>query len=135
MNYNNFLPYKQSLELKELGFNEICFGFYPRGYSDQLTIPGSEDFTWLLDEVRVITNRNLDIIGNPIGLVGYVAAPLYQQAFRWFRENHDLCSHIMMYNGQFTFEINEVEFVLQNKETHEESELDCLNKLIEIIKK
>ena len=38
-----------------------------------------------------------------------------------------------MFDGKFTFEINEVEFVLQSKETHEEAELACLTELIEIV--
>lgn len=106
----NFIPYKQALALKELGFNEPCFGWFWGDMSGGLHIE--------------YIARNVD---------PYVSAPLYQQAFKWFRDIHSLCSHVRMYNGEFTFEINEVEFVLQNKKTYEEAETACLNKLIEVV--
>ena len=81
-----FIPYKQALELKELGFNEECFGYYT------------------LAEVRDYKNNGLDI-RNEITLNtlnGYrkyddesqTSAPLYQQAFRWIRNQYMTKSHI-----------------------------------------
>lgn len=117
-----FIPYKESFELKELGFNEPCISKWEEDYICQDEgFDIQNDDTWL-------TNKGLYFNDK------YCSAPLYQQTFKWFRENHDLCSHIRMFNGKFTFEINEVEFVLQEKNTHEEAELTCLRKLIEIIK-
>jgi hypothetical protein len=107
-----FIPYEQALALRELGFDEKCF-------------------TWYWDDGNLYEGLTL---GNHRDQNGCLSAPLYQQAFRWFRNAHSLCSHVRMYDGEFTFEINEVEFVLQNKKTHEEAELACLIKLIEIIK-
>jgi hypothetical protein len=73
-----------------------------------------------------------------------IPAPLYQQAFRWFRENHLLFTSIFMYgdmNG-YLFKIDELEhngiFLRYKSEeledTYEEAELACLKKLIEIVK-
>jgi hypothetical protein len=106
-----FVPYEIALALKELGFNEPCFGWYgPTGIFND----------W----------ESTDTI-----------APLYQQAFRWFREKYDLHSNIISTNmwTTFSFTIDDI----QNKNciaTHldftrcEEAELACLEKLIEIVK-
>ena len=118
-----FIPYEQALELKELGFDEPCFGIY---YTKDGDI------------------RKLDI--NEIG-----DAPLYQQAFRWFREVHNLRGFIGFRPNvkQFDYHIYDMglsgkEYVTQrtmeafNKDplvgTYEEAELGCLKQLIKIIK-
>lgn len=68
-------------------------------------------------------------------------AILYQQAFRWFREKHDLqASNIMHSNGKYDTGITRykgTQSVWGNGpiyDTYEEAELACLNKLIEIVK-
>ena len=67
MKDKEFIPYEQALALKELGFDEPCFGRY-----------WHEDF-------KII---NID---KQFEKPDYVClAPLYQQAVRWFRENHEL---------------------------------------------
>jgi hypothetical protein len=60
-----------------------------------------------------------------------VVAPLYQQAFRWFREKHGLWQFI-------EFDDNHYNPVVQSSlvyycDTYEEAELACLNKLIILI--
>jgi hypothetical protein len=61
---NEFILYKQALELKELGFDEPCLMYY--------------DYSWTLVESGVYECK----------------APLYQQAFRWFREKYNLVHEI-----------------------------------------
>jgi hypothetical protein len=119
-----FILYEQALALKELGFDEPCFGFYyPNGKFIQI-----------------------HTIGFPNDKKNCILAPLYQQAFRWFREKYKLYSHV---RESYSFD-NTLEFVTQingsyvnhgivdkpvNRfETHEEAELECLKKLIEIVK-
>ena len=58
-----FIPYEQALALKELGFDEMCFGLYA---------PPSK--TVFLHHYGLLRAKE------------QVLAPLYQQAFRWFRE-------------------------------------------------
>jgi hypothetical protein len=126
-----FIPYEQALELKELGFNEECFGCYE------------------LAEVRDYKNNGLEIRNEIVlnTLNGYrkyddksqTPAPLYQQAFRWFREKYNL-----LYTIEETLEDDEVwyEWTIKSpngfegsfEPTHEEAELACLKKLIEIVK-
>jgi hypothetical protein len=65
---NQFIPYEEALALKELGFEESCFAWY---VSDN----------YGLEFGKVIQS---DLISDGI------IAPLYQQAFEWFRNHHSL---------------------------------------------
>jgi hypothetical protein len=104
-----FVPYEQALELKELGFDEPCFGYYKH---EELLIEGKY--------------KNSDH--------GFsISAPLYQQAFRWFREKYN--AHI--YPKKFTentWRVSWGDWESLIFETYEEAELACLIKLIEIVK-
>jgi len=106
---NEFIPYEQNLEIRNLGFDEPCIGFY---------------------------NIDLDVI--PIDSEPYTTkskdgAILYQQAFRWFREKHG--SFLFSDYGKFPHItiIQNLMFEYTNM-TYEEAELACLKKLIEIVK-
>jgi hypothetical protein len=119
-----FIPYEQALELKELGFNEPCLARH---------IIMTE---WEKPTGQIILQM-VDCLNSDKYLV---KAPLYQQAFRWFREKHDLHSWVTMELGaRLTFcwtitgEYKGTEYKAFFK-TYEEAELACLNKLIEIIK-
>jgi len=73
-----FIPYQESLELKELGFDEPCFTYYGNI---------SECLFGLKGDIKFHTNTLLDI-GHGKNIVS--SAPLYQQAFRWFLDKHYL---------------------------------------------
>jgi hypothetical protein len=105
-----FVPYEIALDMKSIGFNEPCFGAFI----------GKEFkfFDFSNDLNGYVNDKNL-IIG----------APLYQQAFRWFREKYDLFISIMHYENGYS--IND----LRRFDSYEEAELACLIKLIEIVKK
>ena len=79
--------------------------------------------------------KDLGYIPEPI-VDSWRSLTLYQQAFRWFRENYpDLDFAVgKIYNGtnKYHYHINlEWEFF---EGTYEEAELACLKKLIEIVK-
>jgi hypothetical protein len=111
-----FVPYELALELKQLGFDEPCFGVYATkdGYVRKSAYDENGD------------------------------APLYQQAFRWFREKYDLRIWIESNYGVLKFEhviattnpnfIGKQSNDFSSYKTYEEAELDCLKKLIEIVK-
>lgn len=102
-----FIPYEQALELKELGFNEQCFAYYDCE-RDLIVVRGKTKF-----------------------LTCEFAVPLYQQAFRWFREKHDLHCYVekeKLYDAIVDFDY------IDSYNTYEEAELACLKKLIEIVK-
>jgi hypothetical protein len=67
-------------------------------------------------------------------------APLFQQAFRWFREKYNLKSCIMFRTSMednkeyYDWLIKGQEVVYRHFNTYEEAELACLKKLIEIVK-
>ncbi len=115
---NEFIPYEIALAMKELGFNEKCLACYDEGVFG-LTVMSLKEY---------YTNSKEDTWN--------CAAPLYQQAFRWFREEHDLHPTIIrdgkvycLYTEKFIMSRHLVE----EYATYEEAELACLKKLIEII--
>jgi hypothetical protein len=66
-----FVTYEIASELKELGFNEPCFGRYDGRGKNKGKI-------WC-----EMPNSGQDSIA-----IGDVLAPLYQQVFRWFEEKY-----------------------------------------------
>jgi hypothetical protein len=105
-----FIPYEQALDLKELGFDEPCFGWY------------SKDGTFYEGKMTIHQ--------------GLLCAPTFSQVFRWFREKYpDLDFGVAkIHNGtnNYHYHINlQWEFF---EGTYEEAELACLLKLIEIVK-
>ncbi len=111
-----FIPYEQALALKELGFNEWCFGYYDN----------SERFYFL------------DVIKSSIPST-YSLAPLYQQVFRWFREKYKLDSWVYKSRDYAYFYsiLKDSRYLSPSIEftSYEEAELECLVKLIDIVKK
>ena len=117
-----FIPYEQALALKELEFDEPCYCFY-NGKFLQWKIDDSEG----TEVPHINPNKN-------IGLC--VSAPLYQQCFRWFREKYGYLAYIDMDNYsyyRFTIYYGKGVSVAPHK-NYEEAELECLKKLIEIVK-
>lgn len=112
-----FIPYEQALELKELGFDEECIAVYNRFKEIENSLFGN-------------TEHDID-------------APLYQQAFRWFREKHNTTHEILRKEDKnhrefiawVYVENDKIEVVSYwNALTYEEAELACLKKLIEVVK-
>lgn len=120
-----FIPHKQALELKELGFDEKYLAWY--------------SFTGVLYLADVYVSNLND---KPYMAV---AAPLYQQAFRWFRDKK-LCDGSVCRHGEadggysyrwdivHEYGVYEERHFKQGYKTYEEAELACLKKLIEIVK-
>jgi len=115
-----FIPYQQALALKELGFDEPCLGYYNYNGSHFFKYKPKTD------------DKNL------------TKAPLYQQAFRWFRDKYGLHRHICYFEDTTVWhgDIYDIKngglmnppMELTNYQTYEEAELECLKKLIEIVK-
>ncbi len=123
-----FIFYKLSLELKELGFDEDCFKYY------------NEEGT--LSTVGLYYTYD-----NPLGFK--CLAPLYQQTFKFFREKYNLqCwpeptgsdRYSCRYDGNDDIGKRYVGYLRDNLnnilfyKTYEEAELECLIKLIKIVK-
>jgi hypothetical protein len=117
-----FVTYEQAIALKELGFDEPCFGYYKH---EELLIEGKY--------------KNSDH--------GFsISAPTYSQAFRWFREKHQIEAIVSCIYSK-TLDISYEErryhcYIVRDGittkgikfKTYEEAESACLDKLIEITK-
>ena len=140
--------YDEALEMKDIGFDEPCFGFftYKRDIRRYINHDGE------LNNFQCVKNSSITM-GD-----GWCAAPTYAQCFRWFRKNYKLthsiypewdCSKFLGFEGMIQGlegeiisnepnNINEV-FVCFNSfiepcTTYEEAELACLQELIKIVK-
>ena len=125
----DFIPYEQALELKELGFDEPCFGWW---FADVETL--------IIEKSNKSTSENI------------IQAPTFSQSFRFFREKYDF---VIQY-APYEIDNSEGESILHHQykiseydswrggrrntveteltDDYEEAELECLKKLIEIVK-
>ena len=104
-----FVKYEQALALKELGFDEPCFGYYDEG---------GNLYTEMVEVLK---------------------APLYQQAFRWIREKYNIHAEMVFSEkpDRFYYYIGNMVTGDMDRGTdmsYEEAELECLNTLIQIVK-
>ena len=128
-----FIHYEQALELKELGFDEPCFGYYYTLNGKDWKFAEKSEYYRLDDEIN---------IGGKFSLL----APLYSQAFRFFREKHNLFGCIDLHTSipiHWYIRIDDIienDYIYHSEDenlkynTYEEAELECLKKLIEIAK-
>jgi len=139
-----FTTYEQALALKELGFDEECIASYDNeGHFKDPFEYNSEETDGYVTNSSLKDPKNFNASSNPALLKDYLdnpftAAPLYQQAFRWFREKHNLYGYTFPRGNNetqklhFTNNIDIRENIFY--ETYEEAEQACLDKLIEIVK-
>jgi hypothetical protein len=144
-----FIPYEQALALKELGFNEPCLAWYP--VTDILLLMGmklgSINPDFVTQDSPWIQSKKIETC----------IAPLYSQAFRWFRDKRGLIGNVeseyfdndskqefypvikLWASGEeldkLQLEHDELDGGLDCvSKTYEEAELACVVKLIEIVK-
>jgi hypothetical protein len=114
-----FIPYGLALRMKQLEFDEPCFGYW---YTEQ------EEYKKI--DMQLATIDFLE--GEP----DYVLAPTWQQAFRWFREKGYLISFSSHDDKIHDFYIKRQpskSILSDTYDTYGEAELACLEKLIEIV--
>jgi len=121
-----FVTYELALRMKQLGFDKPCIKFY---WEDGMFLRGYEE---------PFNHNKYDTI----------SAPLFQQAFRWFREKHKMVGTVQItvsvidrenwlweiYNLQGRKVDDGQELSDPYNTSCEEAELACLKKLIEIVK-
>jgi hypothetical protein len=151
-----FIPYELALRMKNLGFNEPCFGMYQKNKK-----------TWYCSKNNWITNfevnpdpktldlhikyspKNVYLINGTYFLhsCSNFTAPLYQQAFRWFRAKYSICVEIHETTDWeedneswsfviFKYKLGDNDGMISSiidYDTYEEAELECLTKLIELV--
>ena len=123
-----FVPYEEALALKELGFDEPCFGWYQ---SSRL----KKEYDPLKNSGNQSYQRKEDC-----------NAPTFSQAFRWFRDKRGLVSWISFridLKKKYLWYITDVKNIAARDgdyifdiliESYEEAELACLKKLIVLLK-
>ena len=134
-----FIPYQPSLDLKELGFDEPCFATY-RTHA----VGSKKPFEYDLDyHTKVEMSSNVIPINSEYTEESkWISAPLYQQAFEFFRKKYGLHGKVGIYHffeNTYCYNIvskNAPHYIHKESQfkTYEEAELKCLKKLIEIVK-
>ncbi len=121
-----FVPYELALELRELGFDEPCLLVYDSKEKVLFHCLSNNVKNDILIDCNIGLNPKEDI-----------KAPTFSQTFRWFREKYETYGIPISFFGGSRYVVedkyknyhNNLEF-----KTHEEAELECLKKLIEITK-
>ena len=123
-----FVPYAEALELKQLGFDEPCFGrFYYKDVYPMLR-PNSDEKELFYESGQFIRQTEETTL-----------SPSYSQCFRWFRDNHGLYQSIE-FNERYGkwvsrwCHINGSMGAISTHIKYEDAEDACLNKFIEFIK-
>ena len=117
-----FVPYELALKLKEIGFNEECLRHYEN------------------DDEALYESFGLGYLKNSDLTEYETSAPLWQQAFDWFRINKKLTTVVFEVEGgkwdwniqDANMEEDEEYFDIPLSDTYEEAKLKCLIKLIEL---
>jgi hypothetical protein len=116
-----FVPYELSLELKQLGFDEPCFGWFTGSY---------------LRIGSVVENKHVQGEDE-------ILAPTYSQAFRWFEEKYSYFVDIRTdttpneilgfdyYIKSWKFGQRYLDFVKDKREGN----IEVIKKMIEMVKK
>jgi hypothetical protein len=128
----DFVPKKPALALKKLGFDEPCLMAY-LGKEKEPCLKGDIHNMWHLKAKDVL---------NPL------KTPTFSQAFRWFREKYNIDAWVQPFVSEkrgkpFLPDESYAYYIFEdgvyvadgvNFLDSEEAELECLKKLIEIVK-
>lgn len=122
-----FVPYELALTLKQLNYPQN-FDYDGTWYFATLSNGETKSFCWTSDE------------DTPPYMFNPIIQPTYSQAFRWFREKYELFCYVELV-GHRLFDyviigdfVEEIDYEDGPFNTHEEAELECLKKIIEIVK-
>ena len=137
------VPYQESLELKELGFDEKGFVKvrWLNSVHYQTKVPFEPHITMNGHDIKFeypIPEKH------PLTKFGFLElqVPTFSQAFRWFREKYGLRIRNYVFvnysrgisEGFEIFKYSKDTIDRVEALTYEEAELACLKKLIEIVK-
>ncbi len=120
----DYIPFELALELKSLGFYEKCSKYFK---NDGTQHPSTINYCYNF--------KTGDL----------VSSPLFSQVFRWFRKKyknlHGSIEQTNSYKDEYTVYIGTFGYIEGNLKdepkvfiSYEEAELECLKKLIEIVK-
>ena len=117
-----FVSYELSLEMKQIGFNEPCFGLFVSMNNELL--------------IKEMPNQQ-----ESEQYFGGILAPTFSQCFRFFRDKYFIYCEICRYYDTWDYDIYDFksgnEYIpkcFKPFNTYEEAELAAIVKLIEIVK-
>ena len=123
-----FIPFELAVKLKALGFDKPCFGYYDH-------------------QIKELDTISSDVCERLCKHDTHIKAPTFSQSFKWFREKHGLIGQPIplstSYPGKVTHygwsivsnqNSNDWENEDDGFKTYEDAEIECLKKLIEIVK-
>lgn len=158
-----FIPYDLALRMKQLGFDEPCFGYFCNDRRDCKLefVPVKLAKNWNgiesnLDESPIYNGRNKKEVKESLDernlLFLWTSAPTWKSAFEWFREKYNLnhavlrmpisilkiqekngTNHIKKFSWSVYDETANPTSVGGYLDNYNECELACLEKLLEII--
>ena len=133
------MPYELALKLKQLGFDEPCLANLI-GFSDGTKENGrykiNHQQVFYPNDYTSFDDKSEELGLTPLGICG---VPLFQQAFRWFREKHKLFVSIeysTRSQTDFVITINKIpvnDARDEDYKTYEVAELAALDKMSEIV--
>lgn len=97
-----FVTYETALKLKELGFDEPCFGWFNED-GKLLQLPNVNVF-WNCNN-QIHYNCKLTTLFKKSRMLNMCTAPLYQQVTDWFREKHNIHISIPNYYDGWSIDI------------------------------
>jgi hypothetical protein len=122
----NFLPYKQSIELKKLGFDEPCIGSFTN-----------------IDRPCFFRHKKPKTYSKMFQpKTDHCVSPLYQEVFEWFRDEKNLLAEIFIdddktygYLISYFVEQGRVDKPIKRQfKTYNEAQLACIDVMISSIK-
>ena len=119
---DQFVPYDIALKLKELGFNDECFGYY---IECEKWIPAS----YSMEGVEYPSNNDL--------ILDWVTSPLYQQVFQFLRDNFNFSGNIDCCDNLSTWNIKSSKLdkgIYSNKvQSYNDAQNECIQEIIKLI--
>jgi hypothetical protein len=145
----HFIPFELAHEMKAIRFDETCFGFWDAYNGGRhLFLHDRYEPHWLIRTwQRIFFKKYEDTTFSSQAYVEYIngvcLAPIYSQAFDFFRENYNLLGYISqatISKGKvYMFCCNEgnntlFEDIESDFPSYKEAQIACLTKMIQIVK-
>lgn len=132
---SRYVPYDLALELKELGFNEKCFGAYIKRVKSEKAFELYESIPVAIDFLQNKAEHD--------DMQFLVKTPLWAEVFDWFEEKHKLHStqdNLVMSYGIISGQNNDIKVIRllsweDTFKTKEEVRIERLKNLIDEVKR
>jgi len=147
-----FIPHKEAKALKKLGFDEKCIAIY-EGMEDKTFVAHYVTHPYFTKEqledkkLRPALYADQDTRNSKLPQWG-ISAPLYQQAFAWFRDEHNMLANVYSNASGFLFEYHDTVGGTHRYDSdisgpndsgcwdeYKDAELECIKFLIKTVKK